>query len=54
MLFALLGSNPYETYFIPAANGISLAVLSAPIQPSTPEYVNHGPATWITPVPRPI
>ena len=30
MLFALLGQNPFEPYFIPLANGISLAVLSAP------------------------
>jgi hypothetical protein len=29
-LFALLGANPFETYFIPVANGIALAVLSAP------------------------
>ncbi len=29
MLFALLGANPFEPYFIPLANGISLAVLSA-------------------------
>ena len=33
MLFALLGTNPYQTYFIPAANGISLAVLSATLGP---------------------
>ena len=30
MLFALLGANPFETYFIPVANGLALAVLSAP------------------------